>query len=264
DEYVLQKDGQFRVLSLERLNQTALSRPSFHHESLGGYSAAKLRVYQDFLDKILFIPNTGMPNENALDMMNVRFIFSQTPIAGALDVEYGAESGLTIYENLDVLPRAYFVGEIEVIQDSEATMRRLQQTDFDPAKKALLASPIEAEVTPIDSSSIVAVNSIDHGPRRISFEVETDAPRLLVVSEIYYPEGWSATIDGESAPIHRANYLLRAVEIPAGKHTLEMTFNPVSYIWGKRLSLISTILVYGLTFTLIAVRVYGYSQRKRR
>jgi len=264
DKYVLQQEGQFRVLSLERLNQTALSRPSFHHESLGGYSAAKLRLYQDFLDNILFNPVTGMPNENVLDMMNVRYIFSQSPITGALDVEYGAESGLTVYENIDVLPRAYFVGKTEVIEDSDTAMRRLQETDFDPAEKALLSMPIGDTVTPIDSSSIVTVNPIIYGPRKIAYEVETDAPRLLVLSEIYYPAGWRATLNGENTSIHRANYLLRAVSIPAGKYTLEMTFNPASYIWGKRISLISTVFVYGLVFILLGSQVYGYSRRKQK
>ena len=67
DRYVLEQEGQFRVLSLERRDQSTLSRPSFHHESIGGYSGAKLRLYQDFLDNLLFDPGTGMPSENMLD-----------------------------------------------------------------------------------------------------------------------------------------------------------------------------------------------------
>ncbi len=264
DEYVLRREGQFRVLSLERRDQTGLARPSFHHESLGGYSAAKLRIYQDFLDYLLFNPTTGMPNESMLDMMNVRYIFSQAPITGALDVEYGEESGLTVYENLDVLPRAYFVGETEVIPDSDDILLRLQDADFDPSDLALISAPIETPITPLDSSSTVSVTPISYGPRRFAYEVMTDAPRLLVVSELFYPAGWGATLDGENIPIHRANYLLRAVAIPAGNHTLEMTFNPSSYIWGKRISLISTIFVYGLALCLIGLSGIGYFRRRRR
>ena len=263
DEYVIEQEGQFRVLSLERMDQTGLARPSFHHESLGGYSAAKLRLYQDFLDNLLFDPNTGMPNENVLDMMNVRYIFSPAPITGALNVEYGAESGLSVYENLDVLPRAYFVGETEVIEDPDEAMRRLLEPGFDPSIQALLSTPIEAEVAPIDSSSTVLVNPTEYGPRRITYEVETDAPRLLVISEVYYPAGWTATLDGDHVPIHQANYLLRAIAIPAGKHTLQMAFNPTSYVWGKRISLISTMMVYGLTLILFGLSGYSYFRRTR-
>lgn len=263
DEYVLEQEGQFRVLSLERMDQTGLARPSFHHESLGGYSAAKLRLYQDFLDNLLFDPNTGMPNENVLDMMNVRYIFSPAPITGALKVEYGAESGLSVYENLDVLPRAYFVGETEVIEDPDEAMRRLLEFDFDPSIQTLLSTPIEAEVAPIDSSSTVLVNPTEYGPRRITYEVETDAPRLLVISEVYYPAGWTATLNGDHVPIHQANYLLRAIAIPAGKHTLQMAFNPASYVWGKRISLISTMMVYGLTLILFGLSGYSYFRRTR-
>ena len=184
-----------------------------------------------------------MPNENALDMMNVRYIFSPAPVSGALDVEYGTESGLTVYENLDVLPRAFFVGKTEVIPNTEDAMKRFQDSDFDPSFVAILSEPIQHEIAPLDSSSITNVDLLSYGPRRIVFEVETDAPRLLVVSEVYYPAGWSASINGESTAILRANYLLRAVAVPAGRHTVEMAFNPASHIWGKRISLLSTIFV---------------------
>ncbi|MCY4233627.1 MAG: YfhO family protein [Bacteroidetes bacterium] len=256
DQYILEQEGQYRVLSLERSDQTALSRASFHHESLGGYSGAKLRVYQDFLENILFDPRTGAPNSNALDMMNVRYIISPTPVIGTLDVEYGQQSGLTVYENLDALPRAFFVGEIEVIEDPNEAMRRLQENSFNPAINALLHSGIDSEITSIDSSSTINVNQVDYSPRKITYEVETDASRLLVLSEVYYPAGWEATLNGESIDIHRVNYLLRGVVVPAGQHTLEMTFNPTSYIWGKRLSLFSTIFVYGLAITLIGLQGY--------
>ena len=258
DEYILNQEGQFRVLSLERTDQTALSRPSYFHESLGGYSGAKLRIYQDFLDNMLFDPNSRMPNANALDMMNVRYIVSGSPVLGALDVESGPESGLTVYENLDVLPRAFLIGDIEVVADPSDAMRRLQENSFNPEEKALLLSPIDEPITPIDSSSTVIVISLEYGPRKIVYEVETDAPRLLVVSEVYYPAGWEAKLNGESTPIHRVNYLLRGVTIPPGKHLVEMTFNPVSYIWGKRLSVISTIFVYGMAIFLIGINAYGY------
>lgn len=263
DEYVLEQEGQFRVLSLESLDQTGLGRPSFHHESLGGYSAVKLRLYQDFLDNILMDPNTSTPNENALDMMNVRYILSQAPVSGTSSVYYGSESGFSVYENLDVLPRAYLVGQTEIIEDPSEAMYRIQELDFDPALTAILLAPIEVAVTPIDSSSTAIVNTLNHSPRRITYEVETDAPRLLVISEVYYPAGWTAMLNGESVPIHRANYLLRAVAIPAGRHTLEMNFDPASQIWGKRISAISTIFVYGFTLILLGFGGYGYFRRAR-
>ncbi|MYF63428.1 MAG: hypothetical protein F4183_02910 [Rhodothermaceae bacterium] len=263
DEYVLEQEGQFRVLSLESQDQTGLGRPSFHHESLGGYSAVKLRLYQDFLDNILMDPNTATPNENALDMMNVRYILSQAPVSGTSSVYYGSESGFTVYENLDVLPRAYLVGQTEIIEDPSGAMYRIQELDFDPAVTAILPAPIDEAVAPIDSSSTVIVNTLNHGPRRIIYEVETDAPRLLVISEVYYPAGWTAMLNGESVPIHRANYLLRAVAIPAGRHTLELSFDPASQIWGKRISAISTIFVYGFILIFLGIFGYGYFRRVR-
>jgi len=264
DEYILAQDGQFRVLSLERPDQTSLSRPSFYHESLGGYSGAKLRIYQDFLENILFDARTGSPNSNALDMMNVRYIISQTPVIGTLDVNFGQESGLTVYENLDLLPRAFFVGKTEVIEDPNQAMRRLQENSFNPAERALLLKPIDSQITPIDSASHTNLTQLHYSPRKIAYEVESDASRLLVMSEVYYPAGWEATLNGEKIPIHRVNYLLRAVVVPSGKHTLEMTFNPPSYIWGKRLSLFATFFVYGLSAFLIGRKGYKYWKKSSK
>ena len=83
-----------------------------------------------------------------------------------------------------------------------------------------------------------------YGPREMTFAVETDEPRLLMISEVYYPAGWRATVDGVQTPILRANYLLRAVHVPAGTHTVKLRFDPRSYTVGNRISLASTLLVY--------------------
>ncbi len=234
--------GHFRVLSLENPDQTKLGRPSFHHESLGGYSGAKLRLYQDFLEHILTNPVTGLPNQNALDMMNVRYIIAQSPIPGTQVVYQG--DLFMVLENTDALPRAMLIGEAEVITEAKDTWSRLQNDSFDPHATVLLAEPLDADIAPVDSSSVASVSMERYGPREMAFAVETDQPRLLLISEVYYPAGWRATIDGVEAPIRRANYLLRAIHVPAGVHEVVLRFDPASYTVGKRISLVSMLLVY--------------------
>ena len=163
--------------------------------------------------------------------MNVRYIFSHPPITGVLHVEYGAQSGLGVFENIDVLQRAYFVGETEVVEDPDEAIRRLLEPYLDPSIQALLSTLVEAEVTAIDSSSIVLVDPTEYWRRRIAYEVETDEPRLLVIGEVHDSTGWTGTLNGNRVPIHQADYLLRAVAELSGKYTLQMAFNPARYDW---------------------------------
>ena len=248
DQFLLQAKneaggaGHFRVLSLEVFDQTKNARPSFHHESLGGYSGAKLRLYQDFLEHILFDPDTRSPNANALDMMNARYVIARGEIEGTQPVFRGSQ--YMVLENSDALPRAFLVGETEVIRDPKDTWARLQDASFDPHRTAILSAPFQAEVAPIDSSSVTDVSLQRYGPREMAFEVETDQPRLLLISEVYYPAGWHATLDGVETPIYRANYLLRAVHVPAGTHEVVLRFDPKSYFMGNWISVVSTLLVY--------------------
>ena len=245
------------MLSLEQPDQTKNARPSYHYESLGGYSGVKLRLYQDYLEQLLADPFTGQLSENSLDLLNTRYIVSRAPLPGA-EVVYQSETGLVVLENPDAVPRAFFVGETEVIASAEETWLRLRDPEFNPRRTAILPEPLDAEITPLDSSSTAMATLERYGPREIAWAVETDAPRLLVVSEIYYPAGWIAYIDGEPAPIYRADYLLRAVPVPAGAREVVMRFEPDSYRYGRPLSVISTLLVYGGILALLGLAWYRH------
>ncbi len=259
DRFLLQErdraggSGQFRVLSLEQEDQTHNGRPSFHHESLGGYSGAKLRLYQDFLDNMLWDPATGLPAQNALDMLNTRFVIADSPLPGLTEVFRGEQTGLLVLENPRVLPRAYLVGQAEVILDAPEAWSRLRSSSFDPHTAVVLTAPPESEIAPLDSASTSSVMMSRYGPREMSWEVGTDAPRLLVISEVFYPAGWKAWIDGVETSILRANYLLRGVHVPAGDHTVTLRFDPYSYRFGRVLSVATTSIVYLLLLALAGV-----------
>lgn len=235
-------EGAFRVLSLEA-DQTANARPNYFYETLGGYNGAKLRLYQDFLDHLLFDDN-GAPNPTALALTGTRYVVARAPLPG-MRIAYRSQTGFLVLENEAAPPRAFLVGRTEVVPPSEDIWRRLQAPDFPVTGTALLPEAIPEPVTPIDSTSTAEVSLVRHTPREIEWSVETDAPRLLVASEVYYPAGWHATIDGEDAPIYRADYLLRAVPVPAGKHRVVMRFDPRMHTVGVWLSALSTLLVYG-------------------
>ena len=256
DQFILDQreaaggEGHFRVLSLEG-TQTANARPNYFYETLGGYNGAKLRLYQDYLEHLLF-DAPEVPNANALALTNTRYVVSRTPLPG-LNIVYRSQTGFLVLENEAARPRAFFVGQTEVIPDAGAAWARLRSPAFDVATTAVLPEAIPFETTPLDSTSTASVALLRHTPREIAWTVQTDRPRLLVAAEVYYPAGWHATLDGEGVPIYRADYLLRAVPVPAGTHTLVMRFDPALHTWGVWISGIATLLVYGTIVLLLGM-----------
>ena len=254
--------GHFRVLPIRRPGASGLSGDGYtpyHHQSLSGYHGAKLQRYQDYLDHILR-DGQGRISPRAIDMMNARYVLSTQRISGMNVVFQDDQSGVLVLENPNAVPRGYLVGQTEVIEDPQATWRFLRSSEFQPNQMAVLPEPIDATVTPIDSTSTATVTLESYSPREIRWSVETDAPRLFVASEVYYPAGWSATLNGEPVDIRRVNYLLRGVHVPAGSHTLTMRFDPASDELGTLISGMTTALVYGSTGVLIAM---PYIRRRR-
>jgi len=247
--------GRFRVLSLAEGNPTSTARPSYHYESIGGYHGAKLRRYQDYLDHILRVNASDGPNENALDLMNTRYLVARQQLPGTEVAHRSRQSGVLVLENPDAVPRGFLVGDTEVVEGAEETWAQLRDASFDPRQTAVLPEPLEAPVTPIDSSSTAEVNLERYAPEEMRWTVQTDAPRLFVASEVYYPAGWNAYLDGEQVPIHRVDYLLRGVHVPEGEHTLVMRFEPTADRYGTWIAAASTVLVYGGVLTYAGLRV---------
>lgn len=245
--------GRFRTLPLA-LNPTNYAPSSYHYESTGGYHGAKLQIYQDYIDHLLF-PGQGMgrPNENALDLMSTRYVIARQQLPGTQVAYRDQQNNMLVLENQDVLPRAFLVGRTEVVSGAEETWQRIRSSDWDPRETALLPREIGFEPTPIDSASTAEVEIQRFGPREIVYRVRTDAPRLLVASEVYYPAGWEAQVGGEPAPVHRVNYLLRGIPVPEGEHTVRMAFDPASHVWGVRISWAATLFVYGGIVVLVGL-----------
>lgn len=255
--------GHFRVFPWQTpasRNPSSNAFSAYHYQSLGGYHAAKLQRYQEYLDRILGISQRGRPNENALDLMNAQYVVAQQRLPGMEVVFRDRQTKTLVLKNEDAVPRGFFVGQTEVISDPQATWKQLRDPTFDPRTTAVLPEPLEASVTPIDSTSTAEATLESHEPERIEWSIQTDAPRLFVASEIYYPAGWTAYLDGEEVPIHRVDYLLRGVHVPEGEHTLVMKFEPKAHTYGLWASGVTTTLVYGAVGALLW---RGYRRRKR-
>ncbi|MEO0740338.1 MAG: hypothetical protein AAF089_01975 [Bacteroidota bacterium] len=265
--------GHFRTLP-EALNPRNSAREAFFYESTGGYHGAKLALYQDYLDEILYEPN-GALNENGLDLMSNRFVVARRPMLGLNPVYQDESTGLLVLENPDYLPRASLIGDTEIVLDDNAAIARLTDDRFDPRRTAVLTEadaaslpdgfaavpiPVLPDSIASDSAGADRVDLKRFTPREIVWEVHADAPRLLVASEVYYPAGWTATVSDEPAPIVRVNHLLRGVPIPEGQHIVRMRFDPPLHETGYRISLLATLFVYGSLLFLGAWTWYRRGQ----
>ena len=220
-------EPHFRVMNLST-NTFNESRTSYYLESIGGYSAAKLRRYQDLIDEHL--SKLHLP---VISMLNTKYIIGVDD-DGAPKPMYNPEA----------MGPAWFVSDIKVVdnanQESDALnivdLREVAVIDKEFASYVTDLTPGIAEDAEIKLSS--------YTPKSIDYTVKSSQPGTVVFSEIYYPYGWKATIDGQKADYFRANYVLRAMNVPAGEHTINFIFEPDSVRKGNILSSIFIILIY--------------------
>lgn len=265
DRYLVQQreeqggEGAFRVLSLEfGQHPVQNARPSFFHESLGGYSGAKLRLYQDFLDNLLFGGPNGV-NTAAMDLMDVGYLVAPGGVPGFEPVFQDDETQQVVFRNVDRPGRAWLVDSVAVLPGYESVWASINDPAFDPSTTALIVEDTQVDATALSGSSgSAAVDMVAYSAEDMSFQVSTDRSRLLVVSELFYPPGWTATIDGEAAAIHQVNHLLRGIVVPSGSHEVRMSFEPASYSRSTWITALGTGLTYGLLL------VFGFLSWRRR
>jgi hypothetical protein len=214
--------------------------PSYFYPTAGGYSGAKLGYYQDLIDEAFFSGSAGI-NLGVLNMLNIRYISNRSAVGiPGFETVYQDQEGIVI-ENTNVLSKAWFVESVEVLDDQPSVLRRISQ-DFDASETAFIAQNLSTQIQSGPSSELRITT---YNANSISMEISRSEPGFLVLGEIWYPPGWSATLNGEEIETIRTNYVLRGFEIPAGDHTLEMRIEPVWYTAGNRLSLIGTLLLFG-------------------
>jgi hypothetical protein len=227
----------------------------FDISSVGGYHPAKLAAYEEFLRAFADALSSG--SFALLDMMNVRYIVSGArlpdhpqlrPVWTGRDFEGQPRA---IYENLGALPRAWVVGEHRVA-DSAAVMDAIALPGFDP--RALVYLDREPPIRP-EAGDSAGVRETRRAMDEVAFEAELSRPGILVVSEVFYPD-WKATVDGAPAQVMRANGVLRALALPAGRH--EVVFHYDRTLIEKS----AGISVGAFALTLFALVASLFARRK--
>jgi hypothetical protein len=241
DQQILaDKDPYYRVLDVTR-GAFSDAKTSFFHKSIGGYSAAKLENYQDLIDVHM---SKGF-NTEVLNMLNTRYVI----------VPGGRAGGEGVIPNPNALGNGWFVSNIKWATSAEDEINALNAPSlgdtlqvpnaFNAQQTAVLRDTYRAQLggfTP-SKDSAAAIRLTKYGLNDLAFESSNPAEGLGVFSDIYYDKGWKAYIDGKESPILRANYVLRALCIPAGNHKIEFRFMPESYVMGKTVALICSVLL---------------------
>ena len=248
DNMILQDTTKdYRVLSLVTGDFARDASASYYHKSIGGYHAAKLRRYQDLIDYHLTqerdrlvktlqgnVPDSVLVSTlyglTSLNMLNTKY-FIYNPDAHPL-------------RNPAALGNAWFVKNVKMVANADEEIKAMD--NFYPANTAVVDKRFETELSTFKGNKDTqsSIKLTDYKPNYLTYEsknLKTD--QLAVFSEIYYSRGWNAYIDGKKAPYFRANYVLRAMMVPAGDHKIEFKFEPRSFYTGEKISFAGSVLL---------------------
>ncbi len=231
DKLILEDEAlDYRVLNLAS-NTFNENNTAYWHKSVGGYHAAKLRRYQEMIEEHISPEMQAVFQEVSEAGGDMEQVDASTfPVLNMLNTRYfilPLQGGKTIpLFNPYTLGNAWFVNEVQYVNNANEEIEALH--NIDPAEVAVMDKKFSAEVkAEASADSTASIRLVAYEPNALKYEVESANGGTVVFSEIYYP-GWQASIDGVAAPHGRANYILRAMNVPAGKHTVEFTFDPQS------------------------------------
>ena len=233
-------DPSYRVLDLS-VNVFNSSVPSYHHKNVGGYSPAKLQRYQDLIEHYLTdeINKIYGVLRNAETLGDIAAGMPAIPVLNALNTRYiivGGEYPPVVNEN--AFGNAWFVDEVVPAATPDEEIALLGGIDL--RHQAVIGKDMPAvTAAPADTTDTIVLTA--YTPNELRYHYKTSADRLAVFSEIYYPDGWKAKVDGTPVEVLRADWTLRAATLPAGEHDLVMRFDPDSYRIGANISRASSI-----------------------
>lgn len=238
------KDPHFRIFNLapDRYNESILA---YTYRCIGGYNPAKLRIYQDLIENQL----SDKLNMSVLNMLDTKYFLSPTQ---------RQQNEFSVQRNDSAMGACWFVNNIKYVNGPVEEMNAL--TNFNPAQTAVVDASfktIAGSISASDNSASIHMASYDNDDVKYTSQSATN--KLAVFSEVYYPAGWNAYLDGKKTEYCKVNYVLRGMNIPAGKHTIEYKFEPAVYFKGQ----VFNYTAFALLLLTIVVAVF-YAVRKQK
>ena len=244
-ETIAEKDKTHYRIYNQTLGTFSETNTSYFKSSIGGYHAVKLRRYDDLINEYFSKMDT-VRIPKILNMLNTKYMI------------FGNAEKPDAVVNPNANGNAWFVSNVKFVENPNEEIKQIGEID---SKKVAIISKddqkyFEGKQLAADSTAIL--NLTKYQPNELEFKTQSKTPQLAVFSEIYYPKGWKMLIDGNEVPYIKANYLLRAVHVPAGNHVVKMVFEPAVIAKGKLISMIA----FGL-FLLLSLGGIFFLYRKR-
>ncbi|MFA9215122.1 MAG: YfhO family protein [Candidatus Methylacidiphilales bacterium] len=228
DEEILKDpDPNYRVYN----NTTDFDKDaitSYYHKTIGGYHGAKMRRFQELIEWQL-----AKNNMECYNMLNVKYII------------LGDSTGQKfVQRNYAANGNAWFVNNVKMVANADEEIKAL--TGFSSKQTAIVDKRFEGELAnfKMNFDSMASIKFISYAPNKLVYETNASSPQLAVFSEVYYDKGWNAYVDGKLVPHFRADYVLRAMLVPEGKHSIEFKFEPATVKKGETIALASSATLY--------------------
>lgn len=234
DQQILaDSDPNFRVFNTA-VNTFNDASTSYYHKSIGGYHGAKLKRYQELIDA-----HISKGNMNVLNMLNAKYFIVSN------------QNQKLAQRNPSALGNAWFVKDLQMVANADEELAALSTVNT--AEQALVDQRYSDLIPSFVFDSTASIQLTDYKANQLSYTANCSKNQLAVFSEIFYDKGWNAYLNGELVPHFRANYVLRAMPIPAGNHQIEFKFEPRTYKTGEGISLASSaillLLLIGVAYT---------------
>ena len=221
------------------------SRTSYFHNSIGGYSPAKLGLYQDIIENQL-----EKGNIRVFNMLNAKYFIEQDP----------ATQQQIAKINPDAYGPCWLVKSIHFVKDGNEEMKALDSINTRDTVIIQQQYAPQIKFQPVPDSAAY-IRLIENRDDRINYQFSAGTAQFAVFSEVYYSKGWNAFLDGKPADYFRVDYILRGMPVPSGKHTIEFRFEPHSYILGNAIAITASIITYLLLITAIILSAVSYRKK---
>jgi len=257
DEQILKDpDPDYRVLNLT-VNPFMDATTSYYHKSIGGYHGAKFRRYQELIESGInkdiseFSKTMNTSATPVLNMLNTKYIIfpdnNRQPVA---------------FPNMNALGSAWFVYGVSLAENADAEIKAVNE--FKPDSIAIVDKRFADDLKGFSSGKdlLDSIRLVSYAPNKLDYHYKTKSNGLAVFSEIYYPKGWNAYIDDKPVTHFRADYVLRAMVLPAGEHNLVFKFEPAVYLVGEKISLISSLILIVIVVFLTTFAITGLRKKQ--
>ena len=234
DTQILQdKDMNYRVMDVQHFGE---AMPSYFHKTIGGYHAAKLSRYNDLINNQI-----AKNNMQVLNMLNARYFILNDQ---------------TVQRNPDALGNAWFVDSLTYVDNADQEMAFMD--NFNPARSAVADAKFKAQLGEAKTTQPGdTIYETSYAPNHLTYKSHSANGGLAVFSEIYFPWGWKVNVDGKPVEMGRVNYVLRALQLPAGDHEIDFMFTPdevsKTQLWAK----IAVITIYLLLLLALNYALFG-------